>query len=166
MGLTIAVTPGEVMHVTKVSEQLPIEQALSRASDFSVHNAREWPILWERPHVRLSHAVDTWAPACLLSLLPSLYCTSHCHQQPTLMPASVWMSVKIFRFLRILPLYPTLKRIQSSSYWFRSVGAGVCQGAIDLIFCSFGSCARAVALVSLFKIGYVAQWVTWRGSSQ
>jgi hypothetical protein len=45
MSLTIAVTPGEVMQVTNVSEQLHMEQALSRASDTSVHHAREWPIL-------------------------------------------------------------------------------------------------------------------------
>lgn len=45
MGLTIAVTitvtPGEIMQVPNLSEQLPLEQALSRASDTSVHNARE-----------------------------------------------------------------------------------------------------------------------------
>ena len=82
------------------------------------------------------------------------------------MPASVWMSVKMFRLVRIRPLYPPLKRIQSSSYWFLSVGVGVGQGAIDLIFCSFDSCARAFASVSLLNIGCVSQWVIWRGSSQ
>jgi hypothetical protein len=40
MGLCTAVTPGEVMHVTNVSEQLPVEQTLSRASEASVHKAR------------------------------------------------------------------------------------------------------------------------------
>jgi hypothetical protein len=81
-------------------------------------------------------------------------------------PASVWMSVKIFRFLRIRPMYPTLKRIQSSRYWFRSVCVGVYQGAIDLIFCSFGFCVRIFTSITLFNIGCVAQWVAWRGSSQ
>jgi len=47
MGLSIAVTPGEVMHGTNVSEQLPTEQALSRASDTSVHNVRARRILEE-----------------------------------------------------------------------------------------------------------------------
>jgi len=49
MGLSIAVTPGEVMHGTNVSEQLPMEQALSRASDTSVHKARARRILEEHP---------------------------------------------------------------------------------------------------------------------
>jgi hypothetical protein len=78
----------------------------------------------------------------------------------TLMPASV----TIFKFVKIRPLYPTLKRIQSSSYWFLSVCVG--QGAIDLIFCSFDSCARAFTSFSLPNIICVSQWVIWRGSSQ
>lgn len=40
MRLCIAVTSGEVMHVTNVSEQFPMDQTLSRASDTSVHKAR------------------------------------------------------------------------------------------------------------------------------
>jgi len=59
MGLSIAVTPGEVMDSTNVSEQSPMEQALSRASDTSVHKARARLILEENPDFSISHAIDT-----------------------------------------------------------------------------------------------------------
>jgi hypothetical protein len=59
MGLSIAVTPGEVMDGTNVSEQSPIEQALSRASDSSVHKARAKRKLEEHPDFSFSHAIDT-----------------------------------------------------------------------------------------------------------